>query len=64
LYIGLEAGIGIGAFLAGWYYQDVIYRLKYIFYGAALSNIFALLYLLWYLNKPKINIGATNPASF
>jgi MFS family permease len=64
MYIGLEAGIGIGAFLAGWYYQDVIYRLKYIFYGAALSNIFALLYLLWYLNKPKINIGATNPASF
>ncbi|TAE35343.1 MAG: MFS transporter [Sphingobacteriales bacterium] len=53
MYIGLEAGIGLGALLAGWYYQDVLFRVKYIFYGAAVVNVLALVYLLWYLNRRK-----------
>ena len=56
MYIGLEAGIGLGALLAGWYYQDVISHVKYIFYGAAVANILALFYLLWHLNRPKPNL--------
>lgn len=54
MYIGLEAGIGLGALLAGWYYQDVLFRVKYIFYGAAVVNVLALVYLLWYLNRVKV----------
>ncbi len=54
MYIGLEAGIGLGALLAGWYYQDVLFRVKYIFYGAAVVNALALVYLLWYLKKGKV----------
>jgi MFS family permease len=64
MYIGLEAGIGLGALLAGWYYQDVIYRVKYIFYGAAIANILALFYLVWFLNLPKTNFENNKPTSF
>lgn len=53
MYIGLEAGIGLGALLSGWYYQDVILRVKYIFYAAAVANVLALLYLLFYLRKKE-----------
>jgi MFS family permease len=59
MYIGLEAGIGIGALLAGWYYQDVTYRVKYIFYAAALVNVLAALYLWWYLKPSKFITPAT-----
>jgi len=54
MYIGLEAGIGLGALLAGWYYQDIMDKVKYIFYGAAGVNVLAFLYLIFYLKKPQI----------
>jgi MFS family permease len=53
MYIGLEAGIGLGALLSGWYYQDAIFRVKYIFYAASLANVLALLYLLFYLRNKE-----------
>lgn len=53
MYIALEAGIGLGAFFAGWFFQDTIERIPYLFYGAALANAFAVIYLFLHKNKPK-----------
>lgn len=63
MYIGLEAGIGLGALLAGWYYQDIIYRVKYIFYGAAIANLLALFYLIFYLKQRKLNVENAHPTN-
>ncbi len=46
MYIALEAGIGLGALLAGWVYHDVIMRIPYILYASAGIALLALLYLL------------------
>ena len=35
MYIALEAGIGLGALCAGWYYQDIIARIPLIMYTSA-----------------------------
>ncbi|WP_353132970.1 MFS transporter [Pseudopedobacter sp.] len=48
MYIALEAGIGLGAFFAGYFFQDVLQRIPYIFYGAGAANLLALCYLLNY----------------
>src|SRR5690606_24104962 len=53
MYIALEARIGVGAFFAGWFFQDVISRMPIIFYGAATANIIALIYLIYYMRKEK-----------
>lgn len=53
MYIGLEAGIGLGAFFAGYFFQDVLHHVPYILYGAAFANLIALLYLLNYIRKEK-----------
>lgn len=50
MYIGLEAGIGIGAFLAGSYYQDSMINIPFIFYASALANIVSLFSLLYFQN--------------
>jgi MFS family permease len=57
MYIALEAGIGLGAFFAGWFFQDVIGRISWIFYGAAAANIIALIYLLSFIRKEKLNLA-------
>ena len=46
MYIALEAGIGLGALVAGWVYHDVIMRIPYILYASAGIALLALLYLL------------------
>ena len=46
MYISLEAGIGLGAMVAGWLFQDQLSRVPFIFYGCAVTSIFGLLYLL------------------
>jgi len=47
MYIALEAGIGIGALCAGWYYQDVISHIPLIMYTSAAITMVALLYMLF-----------------
>jgi len=44
MYIALEVGIGMGALLAGWFYQDRAYMVPKIMYGAAIIASVALLY--------------------
>jgi len=47
MYIALEAGIGLGALCAGWYYQDVIAKIPIIMYTTAVMSVFALVYMLF-----------------
>lgn len=47
MYIALEAGIGLGAFISGWLFQDVMKMVPIVFYLCAAVAIMALLYLLW-----------------
>ena len=51
MYISLEAGIGLGAMVAGWLFQDQLSRVPLIFYGCAVTSIFGLLYLLMKYKK-------------
>ncbi|HVG40554.1 MAG TPA: MFS transporter [Chitinophagaceae bacterium] len=59
MYISLEAGIGIGAFIAGWLFRDQLDSVPYIFYGAAFITILALIYLL-VIYKP-VTVAEPNP---
>jgi MFS family permease len=52
MYIGMEAGIGLGALLGGYIYNNQIERLPQVFMLSAALVLAAYLYLLWY--KPKI----------
>ncbi|KIC94107.1 MFS transporter [Flavihumibacter solisilvae] len=45
MYIALEAGIGLGALIAGWVYHDIIVRIPWILIAAGTFSVFALLYL-------------------
>lgn len=45
MYIALEAGIGLGALLAGWLYKDLIYMIPGMFYISAGAAIVALAYM-------------------
>jgi MFS family permease len=51
MYIFLEAGIGLGALLAGWFYQDVISMIPTILYASAGTSFVALLYMLHWRSK-------------
>ncbi|GEP51016.1 MFS transporter [Flavobacterium noncentrifugens] len=46
MYIALEAGIGLGALFAGWYYQDVISKIPLVMYASAVITFAALGYML------------------
>jgi MFS family permease len=46
MYIALEAGIGLGAMVAGWVFKDLLERVPYIFYGCAVMNVLGLVYLV------------------
>ncbi|MEJ7559690.1 MAG: MFS transporter [Pedobacter sp.] len=48
MYIFLEAGIGLGALTAGWFYQDVISMIPNILYASAAITFIALLYMLYW----------------
>ena len=45
MYIALEAGIGLGALLAGWYYTDIISRIPVIMYASAAITLLAVFYM-------------------
>lgn len=54
MYIALEAGIGLGALLAGWVFIDNLARVPSIFFGAAGVTAIGLFYLL---NNHKAGAG-------
>jgi len=54
MYIAMEAGIGLGALLTGWYFQDYLERVPTIIYVAASVCIIATLYMLKFKNTPKV----------
>ncbi len=47
MYIALEAGIGVGALIAGTIYQDRITRIPILFYWAAGISVAAIIYMYW-----------------
>ncbi|TDS58844.1 MFS transporter [Myroides indicus] len=47
MYIALEAGVGGGAFAAGWYYKDHIQNIPLIMYASAFIVILSLLYMVY-----------------
>lgn len=47
MYISLEAGIGLGALFAGWYYADFIDRFPTIMYSSAVITVIGLVYMLF-----------------
>lgn len=51
MYIALEAGIGLGALFAGWYYQDAIAKIPHIIYGSAGITVVALAYMILRNNR-------------
>ncbi|MEL4307547.1 MFS transporter [Joostella sp. CR20] len=55
MYIALEAGIGMGALLSGWYYQAKITRVPDAFYASAIIAIVGIIYMLKKHN-PKRNL--------
>ena len=58
MYIGMEAGIGLGALLGGYIYNNQIEKLPQVFMLSAALVLAAYLYLLWY--KPKIAANTQN----
>lgn len=58
MYIALEAGIGGGALVAGWYFQDIITRVPIIIYASAAICLLALLYMYknYRIQKTKIEL--------
>jgi len=55
MYIALEAGIGLGALFAGWYYQDVIAKIPMVMYASAAVTVLALFYMLLRHKQKKIS---------
>ncbi len=51
MYIALEAGIGLGAFFSGWYYQDVISKIPLIMYACAFMVFVAFIYMMHKLKE-------------
>lgn len=52
MYISLEAGIGLGALLAGTYYQDVLARIPISLFVCAAIALLALLYMMVWKRTP------------
>ncbi|GAA4015601.1 MFS transporter [Hymenobacter fastidiosus] len=52
MYIALEAGIGLGALLAGWIFGNVAAHLPYVHALSTASALLALAYLLWGVKTP------------
>ncbi|PAW93992.1 MFS transporter [Mucilaginibacter sp. MD40] len=46
MYISLEAGIGLGALISGWLYQDVISKVPFIMYASGVVAVLAFIYML------------------
>ncbi|SFN33420.1 Predicted arabinose efflux permease, MFS family [Algoriella xinjiangensis] len=53
MYIAMEAGIGLGALCAGWYFQDYLDRVPMVIYVSALICFIGTIYMLRFKNKPQ-----------
>ena len=53
MYIAMEAGIGLGALCAGWYFQDYLDRVPMIIYVSAIICFIGTIYMLRFKNKPQ-----------
>jgi len=54
MYIAMEAGIGLGALCAGWYFQDILPRIPYVIGISALICLFAAVYMLKFKNHSRV----------
>nr|WP_322623259.1 MFS transporter [uncultured Flavobacterium sp.] len=52
-YMAMEAGIGFGAAIAGWYYADDLARVPFVFYFAAFAVVIAIGYTMYWQKKNK-----------
>ncbi len=52
-FIALEAGIGLGAILSGWYFKESITKVPNIFYFSSFIIFLGMIYLLLYFRKTK-----------
>lgn len=46
MFIALEAGIGVGALISGWYYENDVTKLPSIMFGCSAMAMLAILYML------------------
>lgn len=53
MYIAMEAGIGLGALCAGWYFQDYLDRIPMVIYVSAFICLLVTIYMLKFKNKPQ-----------
>ena len=53
MYIAMEAGIGLGALCAGWYFQDYLDRIPMVIYVSAFICLLGTVYMLKFKNKPQ-----------
>ncbi|WP_312133290.1 MFS transporter [Empedobacter sp.] len=53
MYIAMEAGIGLGALCAGWYFQDYLDRIPMVIYVSAFICLLGTIYMLRFKNKPQ-----------
>jgi MFS family permease len=53
MYIALEAGIGLGALISGWLYQDVLKMIPFIMYASAFISMLALIYMMLRSKTPQ-----------
>lgn len=53
MFIGLEAGIGLGALLSGFYYQDTIPRIPQIMFACATTTLIAIIYTQLYPTRSQ-----------
>lgn len=53
MYIALEAGIGLGALIAGWMFRDIISKVPLIFYLSSAVSLLALVYLILIYKENK-----------
>jgi MFS family permease len=55
-YMAMEAGIGFGAAIAGWYYADDLARVPFVFYFAAFAVVIAIGYTMYWQKKNKATV--------
>ena len=53
MYIAMEAGIGLGALCAGWYFQDYLDRIPMVIYVSAFVCFLGTVYMLKFKNKAQ-----------